>query len=387
MDLRSIVVDSSPSISAAAGVGFRVSFQAYDDNWEELFAPEFLPGATDTPGLGINAIPVFAPVVSKAPVSGSVSKGELARLVYADGTPYQGVARKFGCTFVGITSIPQGQSFNTAVSGGGGRNANQQWQSVPYMVTAEDHTGVPVMVEAPTVLNTPPDNEPTSSVELVASTGQWKNVHSMQYSWLDCGPDKYCHAPIERAKGSNKVQVGIGAIPDSEFATGDYMAFQVIVQSATGGINAYRTTPQLINGPPAPVGSPYVIFTEGGTGYASFSAQQSPSVENEYIFRYETTDYECAAKGDPSLCTWQDRGVNQHVLPEGGGVVTVTNQANSRLVRDTQGAGGLGRVNAVRVSIEAKARSQSGAVTSKTYYSPVYLGYSAPTSYNQTPIF
>lgn len=374
MDLRSVVVDSSPNITAAAGVGYQVSFHAYDDNWNELYSPDFLPGKSNTPGLGINALPVFVPVVKDDPVSGSVSKAQLQKMVYLDGTPYGGIPTKFGCTFTGITSIPQGQSFNTAVSGGGGRNANQQWQSVPYVTTAS-RFGDPVLVVTPKILNAPTGDSATSAVEILGSTGEWKNVSSLTYGWVDCRQDSSCLQTGSRRMGTNKLTLDPKAAP-GDFATGDYFTFEVTAVSPEGISKTFRTPVERINGPAAAVETPALQFDEGHA-YTSLRTNQGAG-ENEYIFTYWTTDYACGTSVNPDTCTWTSKGVHQVSYPPGAGNVQLTDYATAKLSTNANTPQeNYGRYTALRVTVEARHRGSDGAVTSVTHTSPVYLGYNA----------
>lgn len=390
-ELKSIVVDSSPSITAAAGVGFHVSFQVYDQDGVELYSPDLLPpnnidtppDLDDTPSApGIDALPIFIPVVQKEPAAALLTREDLKRLVYADGTPFNGEPAHYGCTFVGITSIPQGQSFAQVASGGAGRNNNQQWQSIPYAVTTAK-VGEPIMITAPQILNQPAESAVTSEAEVIATTGEWKNVSKMAFGWFDCGMDSTCSAPVGRRMGTNTLQVVPGADPNTDFAPGDYVTFEVQVESYTGEFDRYRTKPFQINGPGAALDAPRLQF-EGDSGHTSIVIQQAASSgANEYILRYWTTTASCARanSANPNACTWTQVPIGQIWYPSGSVKVELDDKATSTVTRDAN--------SAIRATVESKYQSKLGVNAQPvTYTSPVYIGYTATKpQYVMAPVF
>lgn len=252
IDMRSLLLKDVGGVTAALDTGFDVEFVAFDKKWNQLYAPGFEGVAASA-----DATPQFANVLINS-VSGSISAEDLNNLRTESGK--KSTAAYFGCQFVGQASMPQGAVFDPHIMKSAVSGNNMQWYSLPYTVIGDMHGG-PKMLTRPTIANDwePADDAPSSATRLIGSVGTWRNAHSLQYFWFDCGFDKTCSQGAAAVGNGNYVfgdrftppppsrdPIDSSTAYKGHWTPGNYYTFVVVAKDLAGRTTTAFAEPQQI---------------------------------------------------------------------------------------------------------------------------------------------
>lgn len=251
IDMREITLQNV-GLQGALKNGYNVNFVAYDANWNRLLSPGFdsapAPGATSQ---FLNA--------TLDSVSASITAADMKIMQREDGTPAQPVY--YGCEFVGEAQIPPGAVFEGNLMKSATGEANLHWTSIPYVVIGEVHGG-PESVVTPTIWSNPsvmPPNTSSTSVTYTGGTGVWNRAHTLEYFWMDCGPDPACTTGI-RTPDNNSFVFGNQLTPPQpkttldeasgrytgDWTPGNYFTFVVVAKDRAGRSKTAMAVPRQI---------------------------------------------------------------------------------------------------------------------------------------------